>query len=77
MKDRVVPRRKEIVLCTEVASIKHVNSSLYHVTELQRDINKPLIHKYIFSHLLESIYVKNMDIWYRLKFPSLDHSAVV
>ena len=25
MKDHVVPRRKEIVLCTEIASIKHVN----------------------------------------------------
>ena len=25
MKDRVVPRRKEIVLCTEIASILHVN----------------------------------------------------
>ena len=25
MKDRVVPRRKNVVLCTEIASILHVN----------------------------------------------------
>ena len=48
LQDRVVPRRKKILLCTEMAF------TLYQVTELPPDFNKPKMHSYIFMHELKS-----------------------